>query len=285
MRDEKGRSDTPPAEFYQAVYHCLMLESAEAKVHATMALHRQQEQLPRQPDSSPVLRLPAAGVPGRPRLIDPTGMKKRGIGTLQGRIALLHALAHIEFNAINLALDAVYRFRQMPIEFQRDWLQVACEEAMHFELMSARLVALGSYYGALDAHAGLWAMAHRTDHDVMVRMALVPRVLEARGLDVAPPMIDKLRQSGDETSAEILQRIYQDEITHVAIGNRWFLELCAERGLSATDVFQSLLREHGRSALRGPYNSVARVQAGFTEDELEALTRIEREFRHLEGAG
>lgn len=266
-------------ELYSAAEHCLLIDDPTQKSLATQHLCTVAGDLPRQSAASNIRKLPLPGMPERPHLVEPQQMKRRGTGSLEGRIALLHALAHIEFNAINLALDAVYRFRDMPTDYALDWLKVASDEGRHFMLLSDRLQSLGSHYGALDAHAGLWNMACKTDHDVLVRMALVPRVLEARGLDVAPAMIEKLTNAGDDESAAILNVIYHDEIDHVCIGNHWFGYMCDQRGLKPLDVFSSLLREHSRGVLRGPYNAVARIQAGFTEDELEALEMIEKDFQ------
>ncbi|MEE9321491.1 MAG: ferritin-like domain-containing protein [Granulosicoccus sp.] len=219
------------------------------------------------------------GRPEKPELVDARLLPRRGIGSMAGRIALLHSLAHIEFNAINLALDAVWRFRDMPVDYVSDWLRVASDEGKHFMLLFDRLHQLGSEYGAFSAHNGLWEMAMQTAHDVLVRMALVPRILEARGLDVAPPMIEKLRHSGDDDSAAILQRIYTDEITHVAVGNCWFRYICEKRDLDGTAVFRDLLKGPNSAWLRSPYNIPARLEAGFTEAELELIQEMEEEYR------
>jgi len=192
---------------------------------------------------------------------------------------LLHSLAHIEFNAINLALDAIYRFRDFPIEYVDDWFRVASDEGQHFLLIEHRLRSLGSAYGLLPAHDGLWEMALRTDHDSLVRMALVPRILEARGLDVAPPMIDKLNAQGDTQSATILERIYTDEITHVEIGNRWFRYLCQQQELDGVEVFRDLLKGENSAYLRSPFNDAARLQAGFNEAEMNLIREMETEYR------
>lgn len=230
--------------------------------------------------ASKIRTLESPGRPDAPALVDARQLAKRSLGSPQGRIALIHSLAHIEFNAINLAIDAVYRFRGMPAEYVEDWLRVASEEGEHFMLLHHRLKSLDTWYGQLPAHDGLWDMARGTDHDVLVRMALVPRILEARGLDVAPPMIDKLRHMKDEETADILLRIYTDEITHVAVGNRWFRYVCAQRKLDGTAVFQDLLKEGTNSAyLRSPFNREARLQAGFTEQELEVIKEMEREYK------
>ena len=241
---------------------------------ATSARHAALER----PSASVVRPLPSPGRPARPELVAPRSLARRGLGTPAGRVALLHSLAHIEFNAINLALDAVYRFRAMPPGYVDDWLRVAADEGEHFLLLHERLHALGSRYGELPAHDGLWDMARRTEHDVLVRMALVPRILEARGLDVAPPMIERLERAGDHESAAILQRIYTDEITHVEVGNRWFRHVCEARALDGRAVFRDLLRGPNSAYLRGPYNREARLAAGFDEAELALIAEMEAEY-------
>jgi len=222
-------------------------------------------------DPAPTQAPPVAGRPEKPALVAPTALAKRGLGSPAGRVALLHAVAHIEFNAINLALDAALRFAGMPPGFYHDWLSVAYDEARHFRLLDTRLNELGAAYGDLPAHNGLWDMAEKTAHDPMVRMALVPRVLEARGLDVTPGMIEKLRNAGDHPSVACLEIILEEEVRHVAIGSRWFRQLCEQRGLEPETTFHSLLREYFGGGLRGPFNHRARREAGFTQSELEAL--------------
>lgn len=220
--------------------------------------------------------------PGRPLLpilVHPSEVPRRRLGSVRGRVGLIHAIAHIEFNAVNLALDAVYRFRNMPREYYQDWLGVAQDESRHFAMLNARLHDLGSSYGALPAHGGMWEMAVQTDYDAGVRMALVPRVLEARGLDVTPAMIDKLASHGDTATVAILQQILQEEIDHVRIGNRWFKYVCEQQGLEPMETFSLYLRKHGRIALRGPFNREARLQAGFTDQELLELVDLEEEFK------
>lgn len=217
------------------------------------------------------------GEPGRPelpRLVSPTEVRKRGLGSAEGRAALIHALSHIEFNAINLAWDAVYRFRGMPAQFYADWIRVADEEAYHFGLLQARLKALGYQYGDFPAHNGLWEMACKTAFDLMVRMALVPRVLEARGLDVTPGIMNRLRKVGDEETVAVLEIILRDEIGHVEIGSRWFQFECDKRGIDPQATFRDLIIEYYDGQLRGPFHTAARVQAGFTEDELDALEKL-----------
>jgi len=176
------------------------------------------------------------GVPGRPvrpQLVAPGALAQRAVGKAEGRAALLHALAHIEFNAIDLAWDCIQRFRELPDDYYDDWVGVARDEATHFLLLRARLRDLGADYGDLPAHNGLWEMAEKTAGNLLERMALVPRFLEARGLDVAPGMIDRLERAGDEASAAIVRRILAEEVAHVAAGSRWFRYLCELRGLDA----------------------------------------------------
>lgn len=203
--------------------------------------------------------------PDRPVLLRPGDMPRRKVGgSDEKRIALLHALAHIELNAIDLAWDIVARFSgaELPIAFFDDWVHVADEEALHFQLLSQRLSELGAAYGDLPAHDGLWRAAIETAHDVLARLAIVPLVLEARGLDVTPVMIADLNRVGDTDSAAILQRIYDDEIGHVASGSRWFHEIATHRGLDPTSTWQLLVKQHFRGHLKKPFNQAARDQAG-----------------------
>jgi uncharacterized ferritin-like protein (DUF455 family) len=191
--------------------------------------------------------------------------------TPEGRAALIHALAHIEFNAINLALDAVWRFADMPQQYYADWLKVAAEEAYHFELLNGYLLNMGYQYGDFNAHNSLWEMAERTNADVLARMALVPRTMEARGLDASPPLRNKFVQIGDTDAAEILDIILRDEIGHVAIGNHWFNWLCEQRGLEPIACYETLAKQYSAPAMRKPLNMEARRKAGFTEEELARL--------------
>ena len=215
-----------------------------------------------------------AGLPGRPErpaLVAPKLLQHRGMRSPQGRAVLLHALAHIEFNAINLALDAVWRFPDMPQAFYGDWLRVAAEEAHHFELLTSRLADFGRAYGDFPAHDGLWEMCERTRDDVLARMALVPRTLEARGLDASPPIRARLVQAGDLDSAAILDVILRDEVGHVRIGNHWFRHLCEARSLDPHTTYAQLADQYRAPRLRGPFNFEARRDAGFDEAELAAL--------------
>jgi len=214
------------------------------------------------------------GRPPRPILVPPREVPQRGLGTVEGRAGLLHALAHIEFNAINLAWDAVYRFREMPVAFYTDWARVAREEAFHFQLLCGCLQELGYAYGDFNAHNGLWEMACKTAHDPLVRMALVPRVLEARGLDVTPGILERLRNSGDAGAVEALEIILHDEVGHVEIGSRWFRYLCERRGLAPEATFARLLNEYMRGQVKQPFHYEARRQAGFNEREMQYLEQM-----------
>jgi uncharacterized ferritin-like protein (DUF455 family) len=211
------------------------------------------------------------GRPARPRLVHPRELPRRGFGSEDGRAAFIHAVAHIEFNAIDLAWDAVYRFRGMPARYYADWVGVAADEARHFDLLRARLREHGCDYGDFDAHNGLWEMAEKTAHDGLARMALVPRVLEARGLDVTPGMIVKLRQLGDEATAAILEVILREEVAHVAAGSRWYRWHCERAGLDPAARFRELLREYAGGVLHRPFNVDARLAAGFDAEELAGL--------------
>ena len=207
------------------------------------------------------------GRPSRPTLVHPRDVPRRAMNTTEGRIALAHAVAHIEFNAINLALDAALRFPGLPRSYYRDWLRVADDEARHFSLLRGWLRDHGADYGDCEAHNGLWEAAEQTAHDPLARMALVPRVLEARGLDVTPGMIERLRQVREAALVAVLETILREEVAHVAIGTRWYRYLCDQRGVEPVAMFRALLREH-RVSLRAPLNIDARRCAGFVDAEL-----------------
>lgn len=215
------------------------------------------------------IRMP--GRPAQPRLVHPRELPRRGFGTKEGRAAFIHAVAHIEFNAIDLAWDAAYRFRGLPEAFHADWVGVARDEARHFAMLRERLQQLGYDYGDFDAHNGLWEMAEKTAHDGLARMALVPRVLEARGLDVTPGMIVKLRSLGDDATVGILEVILREEVAHVAAGSRWYRWYCEAAGIEPRARFRELLREYASGVLHGPFNTDARLAAGFDADELQSL--------------
>jgi uncharacterized ferritin-like protein (DUF455 family) len=247
----------------------LRIGAARAKVEAVHALAASAPA----PDPSLEIAAPAdlPGRPALPQLVRPAELARRPAATASGRAALLHSIAHIEFNAINLALDAVWRFGGMPEAYYRDWLRVADEEATHFTLLCERLQAHGTAYGDFPAHNGLWEMAEKTAGDVLARMALVPRTLEARGLDASPAVRAKLAAAGDEVSARVIDVILRDEIGHVAIGNRWFRHLCEQRGLEVHAAYAGLSAAYAAPRLRGPFNLAARRAAGFDEAELRAL--------------
>ncbi len=213
----------------------------------------------------------SVGRPDRPALIDPARVPRRRLGSVAGRVALIHAIAHIEFNAINLALDAVCRFRDMPRPYYSDWLSVAADESRHFQLLQQRLLQLDAEYGDHPAHDGLWEMAEKTTDSCLVRMALVPRVLEARGLDVTPGMMQRLQATGDQETADILQIILDEEVGHVAIGSRWFAWCCEQQGKNPGPTFLELLQSRYSGTVRGPFNRDARMMAGFTAEEMQAL--------------
>nr|WP_226469697.1 ferritin-like domain-containing protein [Luteimonas panaciterrae] len=264
------------ASLQQAASECLAAAAPEDKVARTFAaaeaygrgeLHLDVAAAP--PES---IRMP--GRPERPLLVHPRDLPKRGFGTSEGRAAFIHSIAHIEFNAIDLAWDAVYRFRDMPPQYYADWVSVANDEARHFVMLRERLRQFGHDYGDFDAHNGLWEMAEKTAHDGLARMALVPRVLEARGLDVTPGMIVKLRALGDDATADILEVILREEIAHVAAGSRWFRWHCEREGVRPEPKFRELLAEYARAVLHGPFNVEARTAAGFGEDELRALQQL-----------
>jgi uncharacterized ferritin-like protein (DUF455 family) len=216
------------------------------------------------------------GIPGRPTqpvLVPHSQLPQRTLTTVEGRAALIHSVAHIELNAIDLALDIVWRFAGMPEAFYRDWVSVAMEEAKHFTLLRDHLVELGFDYGSFQAHNGLWEMAERTRDDLLARLALVPRTLEARGLDASPLLRKRLFSAGDHKAAAILDVILADEIGHVAIGNRWYRAVCARRGLDPIATYSDLAARYNAPFIRGPFNLEARRAAGFEEEELAALGR------------
>lgn len=262
---------------FDAARSCLDAASPDAKLAATFATSASfgYGELTIPGDAQPPQPIRMPGRPVRPRLVAPRDLPQRGLGTPQGRAGFIHAIAHIEFNAIDLAWDAVYRFRGMPAQYYADWVGVANDEARHFTLLRARLRELHHDYGDFDAHNGLWEMAEKTAHDGLARMALVPRVLEARGLDVTPGMIVKLRALGDDATADILEVILREEVAHVAAGSCWFRWYCECAGIDPGTRFRELLVEHARGSLRGPFNRQARTAAGFDEEELAALEQLQ----------
>ena len=213
------------------------------------------------------------GRPAQPELVPPKAVPQRSPTTVEGRARLLHAIVHIEFSAINLALDHAARFRGLPEQYYTDWIGVAAEEAYHFTILRERLQSLGHDYGDFPAHAGLWEMAMKTDDDPLARMAIVPRLLEARGLDATPPIQRRLEQVGDEASARVLDIILRDEIGHVGLGDQWFRRLCAERGCEPESTYRDLIRRLKAPWPTMPMNEAARLQAGFSPAELAALAK------------
>lgn len=214
------------------------------------------------------------GHPEKPILKHHLDIPQRPLHTQEGLAALLHAVAHIEFNAINLALDAIWRFPAMPADYYAQWLQIAAEESYHFSLLEGILHKLGFCYGSFSAHQGLWNMVERTKHCIVARMALVPRTLEARGLDATPPMQNKLRKAGTPLALEavsVLDIILRDEVGHVQIGNHWYAYLCEQRGLEPVSHYRQLTRQYKAPKLRPPLNKEARIRAGFSEQELAYL--------------
>jgi len=265
--------DDRPGDLLQAAQRCLAACDPAEKVALTQryaaAFARGELAVPADAAPPEPIRMP--GRPPRPRLVHPRELPRRGLGSAEGRAAFLHAIAHIELNAIDLAWDAVYRFREPPPAFHADWVAVAADESRHFQLLRERLHEYGHDYGDFDAHNGLWEMCEKTAHDGLARMALVPRVLEARGLDVTPGMIVKLRSLGDAATAQVLELILREEVAHVAAGSRWFRWYCERAGTEPRARFKALLREYAGGYLHGPFNMEARLLAGFDEDELASL--------------
>ena len=264
-----------PQNIQSAALECLNARDPNEKVRLT-ALHAENIRVGTYSYLHPNAPL-AMDIPGRPdlpKLVEPKFLEQRKLGSAEGRAVLLHAVAHIEFNAINLAWDAAYRFANMPEDFYTDWSSVAADEARHFTLLNDRLIELGYHYGDFPAHNGLWEMARKTRGDLLTRMALVPRLLEARGLDVTPGMIYKLKHVGDTRAVEILQLILSEEIAHVAIGSRWFTYACALERKPVSETFLALLRSQASGMVRGPFNRSARMASGFSAEEVDALERF-----------
>ncbi|MES2262467.1 MAG: ferritin-like domain-containing protein [Pseudomonadota bacterium] len=264
---------TLPLELRACALYCLLEPDPDAKVAAVAAMAAAHLDGRCGLDVDAALHASAAipGRPERPELVPPRQVGRRSMATVAGRAMLIHALAHIEFNAVNLALDALWRFPGLPAQYYTDWLCVAKEEATHYAMLSAHLQTLGYGYGDFSAHDSLWEMVEKTCDDVMARMALVPRTLEARGLDAIPPLRAKLAQAGDLDAAAILDIILRDEIGHVEIGNRWYGYLCRQRGLELRATYDELALHYRAPPLRGPFNLEARRLAGFSDDELAAL--------------
>jgi len=251
---------------------CLLASGVDEKLALTQAVASQwRDGTLSVPEAGAVTDLDEPGRPAQPQLVPTNELSPRKISTEAGRAGFLHAIAHIEFNAINLALDAAYRFRAMPAAFYKDWLSVAADEARHYRMLHNRLQELGHEYGDFPAHNGLWEMAERTAESCLERMALVPPGLEASGLDVTPGMIERLLQAGDKRTAGILEVILAEEVRHVEIGTRWFRHCCAEQDVEPEATFIRLLSETFGGSIRGPFNLPARFEAGFTRREMDAI--------------
>lgn len=261
-------------ELRQSAMHWLALPHAQNKAAGVTALNQAWLANTVTLSSQSILQADGLipGRPAKPELVSPLAVQKRSMRTIEGRAALMHAIAHIEFNAINLALDAIWRFANMPPQYYANWLQVAAEEAYHFTLINTHLQSLGFEYGDFTGHNSLWEMVERTSDDVLARMALVPRTMEARGLDASPALRNKFAQVGEHSMAEILDIILRDEIGHVAVGNYWFNWLCEQRKLEPMATFALLCNQYKAPKLRPPFNLEARRKAGFTESELALLS-------------
>lgn len=251
----------------------ILAQQPQTKINLVQQLHRSAhdgllELIP----TDKIDPLPVPGRPDKPELVHPGQVARRKLTTESGRVALIHSICHIEFNAINLALDAAYRFQDMPGDYYVDWLRVALEESQHFLMLSERLASLGYQYGDFNAHNGLWEMALQTQNSVIERMALVPRVLEARGLDVTPGIMQRLKSVGDIESVKILEVILREEVGHVEIGTRWFRYGCKRENLDADQTFIALLKKHNITTGKNAMYIDAREQAGFNAIELAALS-------------
>ena len=263
-------------ELRHSALQVLCLADPESKAAAALDLHAKAATLSiaEEPLAPPAGADALPGRPERPVLLRHTDVARRSPATAEGRAVLVHAIAHIEFNAINLALDAVWRFTGMPRQYYLDWMQVAAEEARHFRLLRDHLRGQGHDYGDFPAHQGLWTMCEKTGHDILARMALVPRTLEARGLDATPQIQAKLRQVGTPdalAAVEILDTILHDEVGHVAIGNHWYRWLCERAGQDPETCYGRLVRQYEAPRLKPPFNEAARRRAGFTDAELQWL--------------
>jgi len=259
----------PSGELRARALQALQVQDPQAKCAAVLALT-----LPTTPIAAASVYDQPPDLPGRadkPELVHPTKVKQRSVQSVAGRAALVHSLAHIELNAVNLALDITWRFAGLPDSFYRQWMGVAQDEAKHFGLLCTHLRTLGHTYGDFTAHNGLWDMAEKTKEDLLARLALVPRTLEARGLDMSPVIRDKLQQVGDSAGAAILDIILRDEIGHVAIGNHWYRWVCQQQGLDPIETYAAMAARYNAPAPRGPFNLEARRAAGFEQAELDAL--------------
>ena len=259
---------------FKSSYDALICNDVEQKILLTNNLKKYLFSSNKQLSKISTVKINIPGRPIKPKLVDFKGIPKRDRSEL-GMIKNIHAICHIEFNSINLALDAIYRFQDMPYKYYEDWIKIAIEETTHFLLLENYLKSIGYCYGEFQAHNGLWQMTVDTDYDVLTRMALVPRVLEARGLDVTPRIQKKFKNSKFHKMVEILDTIFKDEIGHVKAGNYWYKYLCHARGLDPIKTFALLIKKHIGSNLRGPFNVEARLLSDFSELELEYLEHPE----------
>jgi uncharacterized ferritin-like protein (DUF455 family) len=256
---------------FSCARNCLALTSVDEKLKQTASLQRQWLSGSLGVTGSAVAIHAKPGMPGDLNFVAPAKLPRRSLHNSRGHAAFIHALTHIEFTAINLALDIIIRFQDMPRLFYDNWVRVAAEEAMHFEMLRGRLKSLDYDYGDFPVHNGLWETAEKTAHDILIRLALVPRMLEARGLDVTPAMINRLLEIQDKQTAKILEKILADEIGHVSIGSHWFNYVCNERGLDSHATFINIIKTHAGSQIRKPINFKARRAAGFSELELSGI--------------
>ena len=259
---------------FKLAYEALICNNIEKKILLIGDLKKYQIPFDIKKSKVNVIKIPSPGRPLKPNLVDFKGAPKRDRSD-SGMIKNIHAICHIEFNSINLALDAIYRFQEMPHQYYADWIRVANEETSHFSLIKDYLESVGHSYGDFDAHNGLWQMTVDTDYDVLSRMALVPRVLEARGLDVTPRIRKKFKDASLHKMVEILDIIFKDEIGHVKIGNYWYQYLCHKRDLDPIKTFDLLIKKHIGSNLRGPFNIEARLLSNFSQNELDYLEHPE----------
>lgn len=258
-------------ELRQQALHCLLLTDPLKKVEHSQALYKRWLDGELTVSEAEIVVPEEPGRPDKPELVAPRDLPRRRKTSESGNASLLHAITHIEFNAINLGLDAVARFAGLPRQYYDDWIRVAYEESQHFMLLRDHILTMGYDYGDFPAHSGMWDMAKKTHHDPLIRMALVPRVLEARGLDVTPKMMNKLRGHGELRAVEILEIILKEEIGHVKVGTDWFNYLCKQRELDPLVVFKDLLDNYFDGELRGPFFTQARKEAGFTDEEMALL--------------
>ncbi len=260
---------------FETARHCLLAQELDEKLQRVNQL--QSDWQAGNLSSIANMQIPdvlEAGHPPRPELVSPRKVARCRLGSPKGQAAMIHAIGHIEFNAINLACDAVFRYRDMPAEFYSDWTKVAAEEVYHFTLIRLRLNQMGYDYGDFPAHTGLWDLARRTAPDLLQRMALVPRMMEARGLDVTPGIMDKFKQIKDQETVDILEIILRDEIGHVQAGSRWFKYVCRQRGLEPEATYFRLLTDYTGGKMSCPLHIQARLEAGFSKSELIQLEAL-----------